>query len=91
MLKLLNGIFGGFGELAIIGAIIAGLFAWWQVDRASLRHTNQELGRLQERAEIRRHDDEAVKKADEADAASRDPAVRGVRDPYAGAAVGSAD
>lgn len=88
MLKLLSGladiVFDGWGKWALGAGLFAAMFTWWQVDRASQRH----VGRLEERLEIRRQDDDAVKKADEVGAASRNPAVRGLRDPYAGPDVG---
>ncbi|CAN1722003.1 protein of unknown function [Hyphomicrobium sp. 1Nfss2.1] len=88
MWKLLSGaadfLFDGWGKALLGAGLFAAMFTWWQVDRASQRH----VGRLEERLENRRQDDEAVKKADQLGAASRDPRVRGVRDPYAGPDVG---
>lgn len=92
MLKLLSGaadfFFDGWGKLALGGLLFAGMFTWWQVERASERATLRHVGALEEREQTRRQDDEAVKKADDAGARSRDPAVRGLRDPYAGPQVG---
>jgi hypothetical protein len=89
MLKLLSSaadfFFDGWGKALLGVGLFAAMFTWWQVDRASQRH----VGRLEERLETRRQDDDAVKKSDEAGAASRDPLARGMRDPYAGPAVGA--
>ncbi len=88
MLKLLSWgadfAFDGWGKWALGAGLFAAMFTWWQVDRASQRH----VGRLEERLETRRQDDEGVKKADEVGSASRDPRARGLRDPYAGPDVG---
>lgn len=76
---------GALGKLALGAGLFAAMFTWWQVDRASQRH----IGRLEERVATEAKNDDAVKRADEIGARSRNPAARGMRDPYAGPDVGA--
>jgi hypothetical protein len=78
--KILDFVFDGWGKALLGAGLFAAIFTWWQIDRASQRH----VGALEERVETEKQNHEAVKQADQVGAASRDPAARGVRDPYAG-------
>lgn len=70
-----------------IGVIVAGIGALWWSFASHYEHKGaQKQINAQERT-----DHAAIRKADEVGAKSRNPAVRGMRDPYAGPGVGAAE
>lgn len=83
MLTAIGFLESGLGKAVVGAVIIAALFGIWQLDRANQRH----VGAINERIATEKANDAAVKRADQIGARSRDPSVRGVRDPYAGSAV----
>lgn len=82
MLTRIAGIaLGGWGEAAMIGAVVVGLFAWWQLDRMAIRHTARAEGRVEVQQQIRGKNEQVQQAADRAGRKSLDGGG-GVRNPH---------
>lgn len=79
-MRILNFLLGGSGGGLVVGGLVfAGVFAAWQMDRASQR----EVGALTERVKTEEENEQVIRRADRVRTRVRSRRVSGVRDPHA--------